>query len=407
MLQGKKILLGVTGGIAVYKAVDLVSRLRKQGAEVRVMMTEAATKFVTPMLFREISCNPVAVTLWDENEFYAEHIRLAEWADILVLAPTTANVMAKVAQGLADDLVTSTTLAMPVSKPVLVCPAMNCDMYANEATQANLDILLSRENFFVVEPAEGVLACGAVGLGRLPEPCDLVEHIDATLGEWYGDLVGRHILVTAAGTRENLDPVRFIGNRSSGKMGYAIARAALGRGALVTLVTGPSAEVPPVEANVIKVESTKEMLDACLAAYPNVDVVIKAAAVADYKPHTMAKQKIKKNDDNLELVLDKNPDILKEMGKLKEHQILVGFAAETTKVVEYAKKKIKDKNLDFIVANDVTAAGAGFNVDTNIVKLITPDGKMEEFEQMTKDQVAQKILDKVLTVEKKRGTGKK
>lgn len=213
--------------------------------------------------------------------------------------------------------------------------------------------------------------------------------------------------MTAAGTRENLDPVRFIGNRSSGKMGYAIARAALGRGALVTLVTGPSAEVPPVEANVIKVESTKEMLDACLAAYPNVDVVIKAAAVADYKPHTMAKQKIKKNDDNLELVLDKNPDILKEMGKLKEHQILVGFAAETTKVVEYAKKKIKDKNLDFIVANDVTAAGAGFNVDTNIVKLITPDGKMDEFEQMTKDQVAQKILDKVLTVEKKRGTGKK
>ncbi|MBQ0108072.1 MAG: bifunctional phosphopantothenoylcysteine decarboxylase/phosphopantothenate--cysteine ligase CoaBC, partial [Phascolarctobacterium sp.] len=283
----------------------------------------------------------------------------------------------------------------------------NCDMCANEATQANLDILLSRENFFVVEPAEGVLACGAVGLGRLPEPGDLVEHIDATLGEWYGDLVGRHILVTAAGTRENLDPVRFIGNRSSGKMGYAIARAALGRGALVTLVTGPSAEVPPVEANVIKVESTKEMLEACLAAYPNVDVGIKAAAVADYKPHTMAKQKIKKNDDNLELVLDKNPDILKEMGKLKEHQILVGFAAETTKVVEYAKKKIKAKNLDFIVANDVTAAGAGFNVDTNIVKLITPDGKMDEFEQMTKDQVAQKILDKVLTVEKKRGTGKK
>lgn len=407
MLQGKKILLGVTGGIAVYKAVDLVSRLRKQGAEVRVMMTEAATKFVNPLLFREISCNPVAVTLWDENEFYAEHIRLAEWADILVLAPATANVMAKVAHGLADDLVTSTALALPVSKPLLVCPAMNCDMYANDATQENLDVLLTRENFFVVEPAEGVLACGAVGLGRLPEPAELVEHIDATLGEWYGDLIGRHVLVTAAGTREALDPVRFIGNRSSGKMGYAIARAALSRGALVTLVTGPSAEVPPVEAHVVQVESTQEMLDACMEAYPNVDIVIKAAAVADYKPHTEAKQKIKKNDATLELTLDKNPDILKEMGKQKKHQILVGFAAETTKVVEYAKKKIKEKNLDFIVANDVTATGAGFNVDTNIVKLITPDGKMDELAMMTKDQVAQKILDKVLMVEKQRGTGKK
>lgn len=407
MLNGKKILLGVSGGIAVYKAVDIVSRLRKEGADVRVIMTENATKFVTPALFREISNNPVTVTLWsDSPEFYAEHIKLAEWADILVVAPATANVCAKFTYGLADDMLSSVALAIPLAKPVLLCPAMNCDMYANVATQDNLDKLMSRKNYFVVEPDEGMLACGTSGKGRLPEPADIVDHIDATLGKWYGDLAGRHIMVTAAGTRENIDPVRYIGNRSSGKMGYAIARAAISRGALVTLITGPSTEIPPCGADVIHVESTKEMYDACMKVYPNMDIVIKAAAVADYHPHKVAKQKIKKEeDDKVSLSLDKNPDILYEMGQRKDKQILVGFAAETDKVEEYAKKKIVKKHLDLIVANDVTQAGAGFNVDTNIVKLIDAKGKVTEFDKMDKIEIAHKILDKVLNLGKgKNGT---
>ncbi|MCQ2362382.1 MAG: bifunctional phosphopantothenoylcysteine decarboxylase/phosphopantothenate--cysteine ligase CoaBC [Acidaminococcaceae bacterium] len=408
MLKNKKILVGVSGGIAIYKALDLISRLRKQGAEVRVVMTEHATKFINPTLFREISCNPVVVTLWDEQpEFYAEHIKLAEWADILVVAPATANVVGKMAHGLADDLLSSVALAIPVTKPILLCPAMNSDMYANVAVQDNLDELLVRENYFVAEPAEGVLACGTVGLGRLPEPQELLEHIDATLGEWYGDLVGRHILVTASGTREAIDPVRYIGNKSSGKMGFAVARAALSRGALVTLIAGPTKEVAPVEANVINVQSTQEMYDACLEAYPKVDVVIKAAAVADYAPAKVAKEKIKKNNEKLDLTLKKTPDILKELGRQKKKQILVGFAAETTKVLEYAKKKIKEKNLDFIVANDVSQPGAGFDVDTNIVKLIDKAGKVEELPQLTKDEVAHKILDKVLKIEKQNVSRKK
>lgn len=402
MLQDKKILLGVTGGIAVYKAVDLVSRLRKAGADVRVIMTENATKFVSPMLFREISNHPVAVTLWDENpEFYPEHIKLAEWADILVIAPATANICAKLANGLADDMLSTTALAVPFNKPVMICPAMNCDMYVNEVTQKNLVSLIHRENYCIVEPEEGMLACGSLGKGRLPEPVTLVENIDATLGEWYGDLQGRHILVTAAGTREAIDPVRFIGNRSSGKMGYAVARNALSRGALVTLITGPSSEIPPCEANVIKVTSAAEMYDACMKYYPEVDVVIKAAAVADYRPHTVENKKIKKDSEKMQLLLDKNPDILFDLGKKKKHQILIGFAAETNDLVKYAKKKMVKKNLDMIVANDVTLPGAGFNVETNIVKFITSDGKIEELPALSKEIVAEKILDKVLELTSK------
>lgn len=402
MLKGKNVLLAVTGGIACYKAVDLTSRLVKAGAQVKVMMTEHAAKFVQPLLFREISHNPVALSLWnDEGEFYAEHIRLAQWADILVVAPATANALAKFAQGLADDLVSTTFLAVPSDKPIMLCPAMNCDMYANVATQANLTKLTERKNVVAVEPAEGVLACGQVGPGRLPEPQELAEHIDAVLGRKFGDFAGKHILVTAAGTREGIDPVRFIGNRSSGKMGYAIARAAISRGAEVTLVSGPSREVSPHDVHFVQVESTEEMRQACLKAYEGVDIVIKAAAVADYRPHKMAENKIKKNEDSISLDLDKNPDILKELGSLKKHQILVGFAAETQNVEEYAKKKIREKNLDLIVANDVTAPGAGFNVDTNIVKIIDPEGGTVELEQMTKEQVAHEILDKVLTLKKR------
>ena len=395
MLNGKKIALGVTGGIAVYKAVDLVSRLRKQGAEVRVIMTEHAQQFVTPLTFKEISGNKVAVSMWDSNqEFNVEHISLANWADAFVVAPATANILAKMANGIADDLLSTTLLA--AQAPIIVCPAMNTGMYQNPITQENIE-KLQKHGVTVMPPAVGYLACGVTGPGRLPEPQQIVEFIDAFFAKKDGDMVGLKVLVTAAGTREPIDPVRFVGNRSSGKMGYAIAQAAAQRGAEVLLVTGPSAlEIPP-NVNGVKVETTNEMLDACMAAYGDMDVVIKAAAVADYRPRDVADQKIKKKtDDALTVVMDKNPDILKELGARKAHQVLVGFAAETQNLLENAREKIVKKNLDMIVANDVTAAGAGFNADTNIVKFLFPSGEVRSLEQMAKTQVANILLDTVM-----------
>ena len=395
MLNGKKIALGVTGGIAVYKAVDLVSRLRKQGAEVRVIMTEHAQQFVTPLTFKEISGNKVAVSMWDSNqEFNVEHISLANWADAFVVAPATANILAKMANGIADDLLSTTLLA--AQAPIIVCPAMNTGMYQNPITQENIE-KLQKHGVTVMPPAVGYLACGVTGPGRLPEPQQIVEFIDAFFAKKDGDMVGLKVLVTAAGTREPIDPVRFVGNRSSGKMGYAIAQAAAQRGAEVLLVTGPSAlEIPP-NVNGVKVETTNEMLEACMSAYGDMDVVIKAAAVADYRPRDVADQKIKKKtDDALTVVMDKNPDILKELGARKAHQILVGFAAETQNLLENAREKIVKKNLDMIVANDVTAAGAGFNADTNIVKFLFPSGEVRSLEQMAKTQVANILLDTVM-----------
>lgn len=395
MLKGKKIVLGVTGGIAVYKAVDLVSRLRKQGAEVRVIMTEHAQKFVTPLTFKEISGNKVAVSMWDGNqEFNVEHIALANWADVFLVAPATANIIAKMACGIADDLLSTTLLA--AQAPVIVCPAMNTGMYEHNATQENM-AKLQQWGVTIMPPAVGMLACGVAGPGRLPEPQQIVEFVNDFFAKRDGDMKGLKVLVTAAGTREPIDPVRFVGNRSSGKMGYAIAQAAAERGADVLLVTGPSSLAVPANVAAKKVESTGEMLDACLAAYDNVDIVIKAAAVADYRPRDVADQKIKKkNDDALTVVMDKNPDILKELGARKKQQILVGFAAETQNLLENAKEKIIKKNLDMIVANDVTAAGAGFNADTNIVKFLFPDGKVMSLEQMPKKEVAEKLLDTVM-----------
>ena len=395
MLNGKKIALGVTGGIAVYKAVDLVSRLRKQGAEVRVIMTEHAQQFVTPLTFKEISGNKVAVSMWDSNqEFNVEHISLANWADAFVVAPATANILAKMANGIADDLLSTTLLA--AQAPIIVCPAMNTGMYQNPITQENIE-KLQKHGVTVMPPAVGYLACGVTGPGRLPEPQQIVEFIDAFFAKKDGDMVGLKVLVTAAGTREPIDPVRFVGNRSSGKMGYAVAQAAAQRGAEVLLVTGPSAlEIPP-NVNGVKVETTNEMLDACMAAYGDMDVVIKAAAVADYRPRDVADQKIKKKtDDALTVVMDKNPDILKELGARKAHQVLVGFAAETQNLLENAREKIVKKNLDMIVANDVTAVGAGFNADTNIVKFLFPSGEVRSLEQMAKTQVANILLDTVM-----------
>jgi phosphopantothenoylcysteine decarboxylase/phosphopantothenate--cysteine ligase len=401
VLNGKKIALGVTGGIAVYKAVDLVSRLRKQGAEVRVIMTEHAQQFVTPLTFKEISGNKVAVSMWDSNqEFNVEHIALANWADAFVVAPATANILAKMANGIADDLLSTTLLA--AQAPIIVCPAMNTGMYQNSITQENIE-KLQKHGVTVMPPAVGYLACGVTGPGRLPEPQQIVEFIDAFFAKKDGDMVGMKVLVTAAGTREPIDPVRFVGNRSSGKMGYAIAQAAAQRGAEVLLVTGPSAlEIPP-NVNGVKVESTNEMLEACMEAYEKMDVVIKAAAVADYRPRDVADQKIKKKtDDALTVVMDKNPDILKELGARKAHQILVGFAAETQNLLDNAREKIVKKNLDMIVANDVTAAGAGFNSDTNIVKFLFPNGEVRSLEQMAKTQVANILLDTVMELKAKK-----
>ena len=401
MLNGKKIVLGVTGGIAVYKAVDLVSRLRKQGAEVRVVMTEHAQQFVTPLTFKEISGNKVAVSMWEANqEFNVEHIALANWADAFVVAPATANILAKMANGIADDLLSTTLLA--AQAPIIVCPAMNTGMYQNPITQENI-AKLQKFGVTVMPPAVGYLACGVTGPGRLPEPQQIVEFIDNFFAKKDGDMVGLKVLVTAAGTREPIDPVRFVGNRSSGKMGYAIAQAAAQRGAEVLLVSGPSAlEIPP-NVKGLRVETTNEMLEACMEAYEKMDIVIKAAAVADYRPRDVADQKIKKKtDDALTVVMDKNPDILKELGARKAHQVLVGFAAETQNLLDNAREKIVKKNLDMIVANDVTAAGAGFNTDTNIVKFLFPSGEVRSLEQMPKTQVANILLDTVMELKAKK-----
>ena len=401
MLKGKNIVLGVTGGIAVYKAVDLVSRLRKQGCQVRVVMTEHAQQFVTPLTFKEISGNQVAVSMWSSNqEFNVEHIALANWADAFVVAPATANIIAKMAYGLADDLLSTTLLA--AQAPIVVCPAMNTGMYENAATQENLAKLQGR-GVTVMPPAVGKLACGTSGAGRLPEPQEIVEFLSAFFAKREGDLCGLKVLVTAAGTREPIDPVRFVGNRSSGKMGYAVAQMAAERGAEVLLVSGPSALAIPANVKAIKVETTNEMLEACLEAYEAADIVIKAAAVADYRPRDVADQKIKKKtDDALTVVMDKNPDILKTLGAQKTHQVLVGFAAETQNLLENARDKVVKKNLDMIVANDVTAAGAGFNADTNIVKFLFANGEVRSLEQMPKVDVANCILDEALKIRQQR-----
>ena len=401
MLQGKKIVLGVTGGIAVYKAVDLVSRLRKAGCEVRVVMTEHAQQFVTPLTFKEISGNAVATSMWNANqEFNVEHIALANWADAFLVAPATANILAKMACGIADDLLSTTLLA--AQAPIVVCPAMNTGMYQNSATQENIAKLQER-GVTVMPPAVGHLACGTSGPGRLPEPQQIVEFMSAFFAGREGDLRGLRVLVTAAGTREPIDPVRYVGNRSSGKMGYAVAQMAAERGADVLLISGPSALATPPNVRVVNVETTNEMLEACLAAYGDVDIVIKAAAVADYRPRDVADQKIKKKtDDALTVVMDKNPDILKTLGAKKEQQVLVGFAAETQNLLANAREKVVKKNLDMIVANDVTAAGAGFNSDTNIVKFLFANGDVRELEQMPKVDVANKILDEAIRIRNER-----
>lgn len=393
-IAGKNIVLGVTGGIAAYKAVELVSRLKKAGAEVHVVMTRAAQEFVTELTFREISGHAVATDMWGEvQEFHVEHIALAQLADLVVVAPATANFIAKAAAGIADDLLTTTLLA--TKAPIFVAPAMNTNMYENPLTQRNLEIL-RRFGVHVMEPAEGQLACGVSGKGRLPEPSALADEI-LRFFERKQSLNGCRILVTAAGTREPIDPVRYIGNRSSGKMGYAIAAKAAMRGAEVILVSGPSALQAPAGVKLVRVESAAEMRDAVWKEYEAVDAVIMSAAVADYRVKAAAPEKIKKTQDEWMLPLVKNPDILYELGRHKKRQILIGFAAETQNVLEYARGKLEKKNLDYIVANDVTEDGAGFNTDTNRILMISRTGEVERFPLMRKTELADIILDRLET----------
>ena len=414
MLKDKNIILGVTGGIAAYKCVDLVSRLRKQGANVHVILTKGAQNFVTETAMREISGNPVVTSMWQEIQQYdVEHIALAQLADVVLVAPATANVIAKCACGMADDMLTTTLLA--TKAPVFFAPAMNTNMYENSITQQNLHILQER-GCHIIEPAAGHLACGTSGVGRMPEPQELVEilvNFFATVKELTEpdevdslqhlieelDFSGLNILVTAAGTREPIDPVRYIGNRSSGKMGYAIAEAARDLGANVTLISGPSALPPLAGVNFFKVESARDMRRLVLENFPESQIVIKAAAVADYRVKNVADHKIKKNDEELTLVLEKNPDILKELGQKKQKgQVLVGFAAETQNLIQYAQSKLEKKNLDMIVANDVSKPQAGFNVDTNLIKLLKRDGSIEELPLMSKKDLAYIILNHVMKI---------
>ena len=414
MLKDKNIILGVTGGIAAYKCVDLVSRLRKQGADVHVILTKGAQNFVTETAMREISGNPVVTSMWQEIQQYdVEHIALAQLADVVLVAPATANVIAKCACGMADDMLTTTLLA--TKAPVFFAPAMNTNMYENSITQQNLHTLQER-GCHIIDPAAGHLACGTSGVGRMPEPQELVEILadffatgkelaesdEADSRQYLAeglDFSGLNILVTAAGTREPIDPVRYIGNRSSGKMGYAIAEAARDLGANVTLISGPSALTPLAGVNFFKVESARDMRRLVLENFPESQIVIKAAAVADYRVKNVADHKIKKNDEELTLVLEKNPDILKELGQKKQKgQVLVGFAAETQNLIQYAQSKLEKKNLDMIVANDVSEPQAGFNVDTNLIKLLKRDGSIEELPLMSKKDLAYIILNHVMKI---------
>lgn len=391
-LAGRKIVLGVTGGIAAYKAVELTSRLRKAGAEVHVIMTRAAQDFVTELTFREISGQAVVTSMWDKVPTHnVEHIALANLADLLLVAPATANFLAKAAAGLADDMLTTTLLA--TKAPVFLAPAMNTNMYENPVTQKNLRELAAR-GFHIIEPASGHLACGVTGKGRLPEPVDIARQVEAFFAK-ARDLLGRKVLVTAGGTREPLDPVRYLGNRSTGRMGYAIAQEAAARGADVVLVSAPSALPVPPGVRCVHVETAREMREAVLREFDDADVVIKAAAVADYRPKIVAENKIKKSEGEFTLVLERNPDILLELGQKKRQQVLVGFAAETTKLEEYARGKLAKKNLDFIVANDVSRSDAGFAVDTNCAKLFMRDGTVCDCPLSSKAELAGVILDHV------------
>jgi len=388
--QGKRILLGVSGSIAAYKAAELARKLVAAGAEVRVVMTRAALEFVGPITFQTLTGGKVGTGLWGGGSEPLEHVSLGQEVDAIVLAPATANLVGKMAAGIGDDLLT--TILLAATKPVLVCPAMNVEMWRNSAVQDNLARLKAR-SITVMEPEAGPLACGAEGVGRLPETEVIVEALAALVT--VQDFSGRRLLVTAGPTHEDLDPVRFITNRSSGKMGYALARVGRRRGAQVCLVSGPSALDAPHGVERVMVRSAVEMRDALAARFPQTDALLMAAAVSDYRPASSQPRKIKRGRQEVELRLAQNPDILKEIRGLKDKQVVVGFAAETHDLEAEARRKMADKGLDLIVANDVTRIDAGFAVDTNEVTVIHRDGRLVALPLLTKEQVAEKILDLV------------
>ncbi len=391
----KRVVVGVTGGIACYKAVDVVSRLKKQGYDVEVIMTEHACEFVQPITFQTLSQNLVHLDMFEKPvKWDVEHIELAKRADLFLIVPATANFIGKVASGIADDFLTTTIMATKAK--VIIAPAMNTNMFENKIVQSNIEKLKSF-NYSFIEPASGLLACGDEGKGKCPEPEAIVQHVVNQL-EHELDLTGKKIIVTAGPTLEAIDPVRFISNHSSGKMGYAIAENAAQRGAEVILISGPVAIKPASNVKVVPIQSTQDMYEAVHEYFDWADVVIKAAAPADYKPATVYSDKVKKSADDFSISLERNPDILFSLGKKKGSKILVGFAAETTNLEEYAKGKVKKKNLDFIVANDVSKAGAGFRGDTNIVKFIEANGNITTFDVMSKKEVATEIINKVVTL---------
>lgn len=392
MFEGKTVVLGVTGSIAAYKAVDIASKLTQRGLGVDVVMTGAAMKFVTPLSFRSVTQRPVVADMWEmSSEFSVEHVALAERADVMLVAPATANTIAKMAAGMADEMVTCTVLA--TRAPVIVAPAMDSGMYSNPVTQENIGRLRSR-GFTIVGPGHGHLASGLVGMGRLAETEEVLASVYEALAR-TGDLAEKQIVVSAGGTREPIDAVRFVGNRSSGKMGYAVAEAARDRGAVVTLITSATEVDPPVGVDVMRVETAVEMRDAVLKASAAADVLIMAAAVADYRPAEVVDRKIRRESETLTLEMVRTADILKEV---EGDVVKVGFAAETGDVIERAREKVGSKGLDLIAANDVTAEGSGFGTDTNLVTLIDRDGNVEELPLLPKYDVAHRILDRVVAI---------
>ncbi|MDR3586366.1 MAG: bifunctional phosphopantothenoylcysteine decarboxylase/phosphopantothenate--cysteine ligase CoaBC [Desulfosporosinus sp.] len=389
MFAGKKILVGVTGGIAAYKVAEVISRLRKLHAEVHVAMTKSATEFIAPLTLQSLSANPVHVELFDEPKLWnVEHIALAKHIDVVVVAPATANILTKMAIGLADDFLSTVLLA--TRAPIFVAPAMNHAMYHHPATQANLALLKDR-GIQAIGPDTGFQACGTEGDGRMSEPVEIVESLARFFAgvEW---LKGKRALVTAGGTQEPLDPVRYLGNRSSGRMGYAIAQVLQEAGAETILVSAPTDLPTPFGVTKLSVQTALEMYDAVLARFHEVDVVVMAAAVADYRPAVQAEQKIKKNGSNRTLELVPNPDILAQLGRMKTSQILIGFAAETENLLANAQLKMQRKNVNLIVANDVTKPGAGFGSPTNIVSFLFPDGRRIDLPQMNKLEVGRHLV---------------
>lgn len=393
MLDNKKILVCVTGGIAVYKSAALTSKLVQAGAQVKVIMSESATKFVMPLTFQALSKNDVYIDTFDEKiPGKIAHIELADWADVILVAPATANIIGKLANGIADDMISTTLLA--ATAPVMIAPAMNVHMYHHKAVQRNM-AQLREDGYLFMEPSEGYLACGYVGKGRLEEPETIVANLEDFFAEEKKSLSGRKVLITAGPTRERIDPVRYISNFSSGKMGYALAEVARSMGAEVTLVSGPVSLDAPAGVKVIKVESASEMYEAVMDVMDEQHIIIGTAAVADYKPAVYENQKVKKQAGDSTLELTRTKDILREVGKRKTNQILIGFAAETNDLDEYAKKKLVKKNADMIVANNVTHEGAGFGTDTNIVTLYKKDGSFRELPLLSKAEVAKEIFKEI------------